>query len=150
MELTVLFMISCVLTARKFEKLKMQLASLAYSVTFIVICFVLLFTVDIDVVSRALLNFFDADLYFDVRAALLDAMAMTYYGVSIVGALIVTTAVQLAVTVIDAARVMVRYCFFAKESLARKFKKAYFRFAQFGRIVYFPKRINLLYCRMLN
>ena len=150
MELTVLFMISCVLTARKFEKLKMQLASLAYSVTFIVILFVLLFTVDIDIISRAMLNVLDAELYYDVRTALRDAMGMSYYGISIAGALIFTTALQLAVTVIDALRVVVRCCFFAKKSLARKFKKAYFRFAQFGRTLCLPKRINLLYCRMLN
>lgn len=150
MELSVLFLISCVLIARKFEKQKMQVASLAYSVTFIVIFVILLFTVDIDIVTRAWTNIFGAKVYTDIHEALLEATGQAQYGISLIGAVTLAVAIQLAFMVLDAFRVVVNYCFSSKQAIARKFKKAYSRLAQTGRNLYLPKRINLLYCRMLN
>ena len=149
MELGLLFMISCVLIARKFEKQKMQLASLAYSIAFIVILFVLMFTVDIEIVQRALINVLGRESYFEIHEALLDSIGTAHYGISVAMTMSIAAAVQFAIIVLDAFKTVVCYCFI-KRKVAYKFKKAYFRFAQSVRSLYLPRRINLLYCRMLN
>jgi hypothetical protein len=148
-EMTVLFLFSCILMARTFVRLDMHAASMAYSITFIVILFVLLFTLDIDIVRTAMVNVCGIDTYTDVREAFFDAMSTGYYGLSMLGALVLTTIVQLVLFVLNALREMVCYLFVRKQ-VARKFTKAYVRFAQSVRTLYLPKRINLLYCRMLN
>lgn len=148
-EMTVLFLFSCVLMARTFVRLDMHAASMAYSITFIVILFVLLFTLDIDIVRTAMVNVCGIDTYTDVREAFFDAMSTGYYGLSMLGALVLTTIVQLILFVLNALREMVRYLF-VKKKVVRKFTKAYVRLAQSVRTLYLPKRINLLYCRMLN
>ena len=148
-EMTVLFLFSCVLIARTFVRLDMRAASMAYSVTFIVILFVLLFTLDIDIVRAAMVNACGIDMYTDVREAFYEAMSTAYYGLSMLGAVVLTTVVQLVLLVLNALREVVCYLF-VKRQIARKFTKAYVRFAQSVRTLYLPKRINLLYCRMLN
>ena len=148
-EITVLFLISCVFIARTFVKLNMRVASTAYSVTFIVVLFVLLFTIDIDIVRRATINFFGDETYFDVRQAFYEAMGSAYYGISMLGAVVLTTIVQSVLLILHALRRVVGYLL-VKRQVSRKFIKAYLRFAQQVRSLYLPKRINLLYCRMLN
>ena len=148
-ELTVMFLLSCILIARTFVRLDMHAASMAYSITFIVILFVLLFTLDIDIVRTAMVNVFGIDTYTDVRDAFSEAMSKAYYGISMIGAVVLTTAVQLVLLVLHALREMVCYLFVRKQ-VSHRFTKAYVRFAQSVRTLYLPKRINLLYCRMLN
>lgn len=149
MEFTVLFLISCVLIARKFEKQKMEMASLAYSITFVFIMIVLLFTVDIDIVRRGMINIFGDQMYMDVRGALMEALNMAYYGVTVVSLLTVTAIVQFIIAALDAARAVVRHCF-PKKSVTVKFKKVYPIFNQIDHSLHLPKRINLIYCRILN
>lgn len=148
-EVSILFLLSCVLTARSFTKYKMQLASIFYSVAFIVVLFVLLFTLDIDIVRRALINIFTEEWYFDVHNAFLDAMSTTYYGLTMLGAVCITTAVQLFILFVNAVREVVIYCF-SKEAVRRRFYKAYSKRVQLVRGLFICRPINLLYCRMLD
>ena len=148
-EVSILFLLSCILTARTFAKYKMRMASVLYSVAFMVVFFVLLFALDIDFVRTSLINIFTEEWYFEIRNAFLEAMSTTYYGFTILGAVCVSTAVQLFLLFVNTVREVVIYCF-SKEAVRRKFYKAYSKYAHIVRDLFIPKPINLLYCRMLD
>ena len=149
MGVSVLFLISCVLTARIFEKRKMRAAAITYSVLFISVLFVLAFAVDIPILARALNNALGTKMYRDLHSAIAEAINTKLYGFSMIGVICVMFIVQSIAAVVEMARAVAVICF-KKKALVRKFKKAYFKFARSVRNLYLPKRINLLYCRMLN
>ena len=148
-EVSVLFLLSCVLTARTFAKYRMRIASMLYSIAFVVVLFVLLFMVDIEFVSKALINIFTEEWYFEVRNDFLEVTGTAYYGFTMLIVVCVTTAVQLFVLFVNAVREVVIYCF-SKESVRRRFYKAYSKCAQLVRGLLIYRPINLLYCRMLD
>lgn len=148
MALTLIFLISCIITARLLEKKKMRVASVAYSVTFILLLFILLFVTDIEPISRALANMLGANAYGEIKLALIEALRSASYGTCITIAILLTFFLQLAVTVFCAVSTIVR--FFKKWSVTYRSKREKFRIIYPIRNIYIRKPINLLYCRMLN
>ena len=149
MELSVLFLLTSIATARFLDKRKMQVASALYSAMFIIMMFVLLFTVDIEPVCRMMTYVFGNENYADFREVLKDAIADSRYGVYIVGAIILTIAVQVSVTVMAPVRAIIRY-FSQKKTVLHKFKKVYERLVYPVPSLYISEKFTLLYCRMLN
>ena len=127
----------------------MHAASVLYSVMFIIMLLVLLFTVDIELIRRGMLSLFGREVYYGVQNAFIDAIKSSAYGAYIVGSIILTVAVQVSVTVLTPVRAIVRYIV-QKKTVHHKFKKAYSRLVQNVRSVYISQPINRLYCRMLN
>ena len=148
MILTVIFLITCVITARIFDQRKMKAAAVAYSVVFIVVLSVLAFTVDYPLISRAMSNIFGINNYNEIHSAICETIQTPVYGFSMIGGIAALFFVQLTASVLEMARAVVS-CF-KKEYLVRKFRKAYVSFAQHAHRLILPRRINLLYCRMLN
>lgn len=145
---TVIFLITCILTARVLEKNKMTVASIGYSVMFVMLFSALIFTSDLEPVSIALTNLMGEVPYLQLKEALLYALHSPGYGACIITAFLLTLLLQVAVSVI-----------YTVTSFARFFKKAR-RAHHFGskkvgsdceyRELYVHRPINLLYCRMLN
>lgn len=148
MEITIIFLLSSIVTARLLDKKRMHVASIAYSVMFVIILSVLLFVVDFEFIRRLMINIVDPQTYYKVHFAFMDAINAPFYGLFISGALLLTFVVQLAVTVLYTATVIV-FHYLQKNSFTCK-KNAYFKLAQSVRSLYLSNRINLLYCRMLN
>lgn len=148
MLLTVIFLISCIITARILDKYKMHVASVGYSVMFIILFFALLFTVDIEPIRIAFSNVMGEAPYLEVKEALLYALRSPGFGTCIVIALLLTAFLQIAVSVIFAVTAII--------SLLKKGKKIYFikkdehSCSCLMRALYINRSINLLYCRMLN
>ena len=149
MEFNLLFLLTSIVTARFLDKRKMRAASIMYSTMFIIMLFVLLFTVDIDLVRQMMMNAFGSEVYQLVHNAFVDAISTPAYGVYIIGSVILTVAVQVSVTVLAPVSAIVRYLI-KKKNILHKFKKAYVRLVHQARSLYIVTPINRLYCRMLN
>lgn len=149
MALNVLFLLSSIVTARIFEKKKMRVASVAYSVLFIVMLAVLLFTVDVDAIRSTMIWLCGKTSYFNAHFAFMDAIRMPLYGAFIMGALVLTLVVQLAAAVFCAAKEIV-YHFFKQNTHFQKTKKARRTIVHPVHDLFLIPNINLLYCRMLN
>lgn len=145
----ILFLLTSIVTARFLERRKMRAASVAYSTMFIIMFFVLLFTVDIEPVRRVMLNIFGRPVYYGIYNAFSDAVNTPAYGVYMIGGIILTIAVQLAITILFPVRAIVRY-FTRKKAYLNRFKKVYTRLVRNVRSLYISYPINQLYCRMLN
>lgn len=148
MILTVIFLITCIITARVLEKKKMRAASIAYSVLFVIFLVALLFVTDLKPLQTALINTVGVKIYFSVRFSLLEAINATGYGMIIAGAILFTIALQLFATVVCVVDKLVEI--FKKSSFQYKSRRDIFKRILFTHEVFLAKRINLLYCRMLN
>lgn len=149
MALNLLFLLSSIVTARILDKKKMRVASVAYSVMFIVMLAVLLFTVDVDVIRSMMIQLCGKTCYFNVHFTFVDAIHTPLYGAFIIGALVLTFVVQLAATVFCVAKEIV-YHFSKQNSRYQKAKKARPVFVHSVHDLFLSPNINLLYCRMLN
>ena len=149
MIITIIFLLTCVITARIFERKNMRAAAVAYALLFAVVLLLLLFAVDIPIVERALTNAIGAAKYAEIASAIDDAMSSTLYGISMISVIGAVFAVQTLASIIEAARVVAVYCF-KKEALIRKFKKVYSGALRYSRELCLPRQINKIYCRMLN
>lgn len=148
MAITVLFLISCVITARMLEKKKMHAASVAYTVLFVVLLAALFLTVDFEPINRALTNVMGAKTYLQTQNALLYALRSDGYGTCIISALLLTFIIQLALPVAFAVTGLVRILF--KKQETKQSKKDKYRSSRLLNELYLKRYINLLYCRMLN
>lgn len=148
MLVTILFLISCVITARVLEKKNMRVASVTYSVLFVILLAALLFTVDLELISRALSNMMGAKAYLQVKDALDYVIHSAGYGFCIFIALLLTISVQITLSLICTVVTIVKY--FVKRSLELLTKKDNYRCPFTLRALYRQRYINRLYCRMLN
>lgn len=148
MLITVIFLVSCIITAQLLEKHKLRVASIAYSVFFVVLLAALLFTVDLELISRALSNMLGAKAYLQVKDALDYAIHSAGYGFCIFIALLLTISVQITLSLICAVATIVKY--FVKRSLKLLTKKDNYSCPFTLRALYRQRYINRLYCRMLN
>lgn len=148
MLLNVLFLLTSIVTARLLEKKKMRVASMAYSVMFVFLLVVLLFTVESEAVGRLMVNVLGEDVYRAIHPAFLDAVHTPQYGLLIVGALALTLALQLSVAVFHTAKLV--YHFVKQNSFLQKAKQIRFTLLRPVRDMFLFPKINLLYCRMLN
>ncbi len=144
-----MFLLSCVITARYFERKRMHTASVMYSVLFLITFTFALFSLDYSVVRVGLSNMFGEELYLELRHTVLGIINTSYFGISFTTLFSVVCILQSIFAIIGLTRCIVRYCF-VKQKPLRKFNKAYSRFVLLVRNLYLPRRINLLYCRMLN
>ncbi len=149
MAITIIFLLSCVITARIFERKNMRTAAVAYALLFAVVLLLLLFAVDIPIIERALTNVIGAEKYAEMQSIVDDAMQSSIYGFSMISVIGAVFVVQVVASVVATAKVVAVYCF-NKRSLVRKFKKVYGGFVSFARELRLPRRINIFYCRMLN
>ena len=149
MILNVIFLLTSIVTARLLDKKKMRVASAAYSVTFIFLLVVLLFTAEAEVISRMMVNVLGENIYWNAHFVFLDAIHAPQYGLFIVGALGLTFALQLSVTVFHTVKVVV-YHFFKQNTPLQKARKIRFTLLRPVRDLFLSPNINLLYCRMLN
>ena len=145
MLITIIFLISCISTARILEKKKMNVAAAAYSVLFVVIFSALLLTADSELIGNALSNIMGVKSYMLTRDALIYVLHSAGYGACIYAALFVTLIFQvaalLAITVVT---------LFRKRTATIISKKDNYRCPHTPRALYLNNSINLLYCRMLN
>lgn len=146
---SVIFLISCVITARFLKSKKLKPASALYALLFSVTLALITLAVDSKIIGFAFSNILGESLYNELHRAILRMFAANFYGVSMVTLIAVSFAVPLAFVIFGATKNAVRR-FFASVGAERRFKKVYFRYAPSVRNLYLPKRINLLYCRMLN
>lgn len=146
---SVIFLLSCIITARFLKSRKMKLASALYALLFSVTLVIIMLAVDSKIIGFSFSNIFGESLYNELHRMILRMFAENIYGFSVVTLIAISISVQLAITIYCATKKAVRH-FFASVSAERKFKKVYFRYARSVRNLYLPKRINLLYCRMLN
>lgn len=148
MLLTVIFLISCVVTARLLDKKNMQIASIAYAVMIAVILFALAFICDVPFIGDVMSEIFGRYNYFSIQYLLREAIDAPVYSVFIVSAIAFTFAVQIAVTI---------FCFvdtithlFKDRAYYYKKRKDFFKLRPLVSIAKIIRKINLLYCRMLN
>lgn len=148
MLLTVIFLISCIITARLLEKKRMKVASIAYSVMFIVLLTALLLTVDFAPVSQAFTNIMGEETYLQTKEAFIYALHSPGYGTCIYIALFLTFILQAATALTLAVTGLVRVLSAGKAAYRHKKEKR--ESSYLPRELYLKKRINLMYCRMLN
>ena len=149
MEITVIFLLSCIITARYLEKKKMQAASVLYSVLFIITFTFSLFAIDYNVIQNGLINIFGEQFYGELRRSVLGILSIECFGISLKLFFVSACILQTAIVIIGLTKRVVSY-FIVEKKPSREFYKAYFRFVLLVRNLYLPKRINLLYCRLLN
>lgn len=148
MLLTVLFLISCVITARIFDKKRMSAATIAYSVMFVVLLTALLLTVDFGPINQAFTNIMGEEAYLQTKEAFICALDSAGYGTCIYIALFLTFILQVATAMTLAVTGLVRVLSKRKEIYRSKREKR--ESSYFPRERYLKKRIHLMYCRMLN
>ena len=148
MVFTVLFLITCVMTARLLEKKKMYVASVMYSVMFVILLTALLFTSDIELVNRSLSNLIGIKTFLQTKEILLYAFESAGYGLCILIALLFTFILQFSLSVICTVVTIVRFLKKGREVILTKKEK--YGYLYIPRAFYVHKPINLLYCRMLN
>lgn len=151
MQTSILFLVTCIISARLLERRRMRVAAVFYSVMFITVFSYLLLATELGILRVALTNLLGAQTYELMHNVALDAMNESYFGVTIAGILFLTIGVQVALAVLEAASAAVR-CIraFARRRRGYKFRKAYFKLASSVRKLVVHKRINLIYCRLLN
>ena len=149
MALSVIFLLTSIVTARLLEKKKMRVASVAYTVMFIIMALVLLFTADAESIRNIMLRVVGSRWYFDIRHTFLDAIRAPLYGVYMMSAILLTFAIQLSVTVIFTAKAVV-YHLTKHRAFEYTIKKVHNRLLHEVCSLKMSRNVNLLYCRMLN
>lgn len=134
--------------ARMLDKKKMRVASVVYSVAFVLLLTALLLTVDIEPIRHAFIKLIGVNAYLNINLAFNEALHSAGYGTCIGIALALTFILQLSLTVFCAVSTIVR--FFKKWNEAQVSKRDKFRITHPIRNIYIRRPINLLYCRMLN
>lgn len=148
MLLTVIFLITCIVTARLLEKKKMRVASIAYSVMFIIFLSALVFVSDFSFIRDILTDVFGTYAYYSARYIVIEAVDAPGYSIIISVALVLTVVFQIAATVYCFVDTIVSYLK-KKHHDHKKWKEALKRtLPAYDAII--TKRINILYCRMLN
>lgn len=148
MILSVMFLISCIVTARVFEKRKMHVASVLYTTLFILLLAALAFVTDIEPIRNSLANALGEYAYTVIRSVLFSAIRSSTYGIAIAAAIVLTAVLQLVTTVACVVSTIIG--FFKRSGISDLAKKLRDRLAYAMRTLFLMKRINLLYCRMLN
>ena len=147
---TALFLISCILISRKFEKEKMIVASAAYSVLFVVLLLCLLFVTDFAPVRDMLSCLLGRYVYESIHFGIIETFANEKYGWIMTAALSVAFAVQLYAAFIRPVQKVIENCISGKYELFRRRKKACTEVLCIVQTLYLHRKINRLYCRMLN
>lgn len=148
MILSVVFLISCIITARVFDKRKMHVASVLYTTLFVLMSVALVFVTDIEPVRNFFADALGAHAYSVIRSVLLSAIHSSTYGTAIAIAIILTAVLQLVTTVVCVVSTIIG--FFKKSGIQTLAKKMEDRLAYPIRALLLARQINLLYCRMLN
>ena len=148
MGMSILFLISCIITARFFEKRKMRVAAVLYAILFAVVLSLLLFVLDFSITSTALTNILGAKSYRVLHDFLLDVLHTGFYGISVLSVIGLSVAVQVAVILLETTKQVLRYL--VNHTYKRKFKTVRIRLASFVRQPFYSQKINLRFCRMLN
>lgn len=148
MLLTIIFLISCFVTARLLYKKNMLVASVAYAITIAVILLVLAFICDVPFIGDVLSKIFGRYNYFSIQYLLREAIKTQGYSVFIVTAIAFTFVLQLAVTVFCVVDTITHL--FKKRAYEYKKRTVVFKARFFKSKTRITRNINLLYCRMLN
>ncbi len=149
MEIVIIFLLSCILTARYLDKKKMQAASVLYSVLFIITFTFSLFAIDYEIIKESMINIFGEPFYGELRRSVLGILNTDCFGINLTTVFVAACILQTVIVIIGLTKRVVSY-FIVEKKPSREFYKAYFRFVLLVRNLYLPKRINLLYCRLLN
>ena len=149
MEIVIIFLLSCIVTARYLDKKKMQAASVLYSVLFIITFTCSLFAIDYDIIKEGMMKIFGEQLYGELRQSVLGILNTELFGINLTTFFVAACILQTVIVVIGLTKRVVSY-FIVEKKPSRDFYKAYFRFVLLVRNLHLPKRINLLYCRLLN
>ena len=148
MTITLIFLISCIITARLFEKKHMRVASVAYSVLFVFLLVALLLTSDYEPISNAWSRIMGENVYLQAKDALLYAIHSAGYGTCIIFALLLTLILQLLLVLTLAVTGIVRILISKNKSYQSK-KENYVSLYTLYKL-FIQIDFNLIYCRMLN
>lgn len=141
MWLCVLFLLSSVFLARLFEKRKMKIASLAYSVLFTFMLFAFIFVFELPFFKVALINLFGELLYAEIASILLsESELITFLGFLL--------AVQVAIAILSTSTAIVNKLK-KRDPLSIKEKNCFFKAIREYNVLS-STEINRLYCRMLD
>lgn len=141
MWLCVLFLLSSVFLARLFEKRKMKIASLAYSVLFTFMLFTFIFVFELPFFKVALINLFGELLYAEIASILLsESELITFLGFLL--------AVQVAIAILSTSTAIVNKLK-KRDPLSIKEKNCFFKAIREYNVLS-STEINRLYCRMLD
>lgn len=141
MWLCVLFLLSSVFLARLFEKRKMKIASLAYSVLFTFMLFTFIFVFELPFFKVALINLFGELLYAEIASILLsESELITFLGFLL--------AVQVAIAILTTSTAIVNKLK-KRDPLSIKEKNCFFKAIREYNVLS-STEINRLYCRMLD
>ena len=147
---TALFLISCVLISRKFEKEKMIVASAAYSVLFVVLLLCLLFVTDFAPVRDMLSCLLGRYVYESIHFGIIEVIADEQYGWIMTGVLLIGFAVQLYAAFIRPVQKVIEEYISSGREVFCKSKKTCSEALCTVQTLYLHRKINRLYCRMLN
>lgn len=145
---TILYLIFCIITARMLDKKQMRVATVLYSVMFVLLLPLILFSIDIEAVRQALSNVMGEHAYLEVSSLFHDVLNSSGYGICIAIALVTSFVLQLVVSLFWAVETLVNYI--KERSVYYLSKKKRVEIPCLARNIYISKRIYILYCRMLN
>ncbi len=127
----------------------MQMASALYSVLFVLTFTFSLFVIEYGVIKEGLINLFGETLYGELNELVLGIIAADSFGIKLTMILAAACIIQTVIVIIGVTKRVVSY-FILEKKVDSKFYKAYYRFVLLVRNLRLQKRINLLYCRLLN
>lgn len=125
------------------------MASALYSVLFVLTFTFSLFVIEYGVIKEGLINLFGETLYGELNELVLGIIAADSFGIKLTMILAAACIIQTVIVIIGVTKRVVSYFIFEKK-VDSKFYKAYYRFVLLVRNLRLQKRINLLYCRLLN
>jgi len=145
---SVLFLLSCVMTARFLERQKMRIANVLYSVLFASTLCVLAFVFDFPWLKGLMSYLLGESAYNELHIIALRVVSQTVYGVSVMTMISVIFSVQLGIAIYTATKKIVHKL--THREPARKLSRVY-SIKKIDAPSFHPVlRINQLYCRMLN
>ncbi len=148
MALFVLFLITSIFTARFFEKNKMHLASVLYSVWFTVLLILLSFSFDVPLLTQAWTNLIGAQMHQSLHIWSLQVLTGTFCGVSAYIIITFVLAFQLGIIIYSMTKKVVYRLL--RRDINLKLSIVFVKRIQNARVFYSYFDLNRLYCRMLN
>ena len=147
MQIGLMFLLTCVVTARLMEKKKMTVAASLYTVVFVALLTVVLLTSDNTFITTAMQNLLGS-MYLPAADFAAGVMGASFFGINLLGLLTLVFVVQLALTVITVTTAVVEYL--GKKSPERKFNRVHITRVSHALFLPISRKYNLLYCRMLD
>lgn len=145
---TALYLVVCIIIARQLDKKRMQVATILYSVMFVTLLPLILFSIDFEPVRLALTNAMGVQTYTNVHNLFYEIMHSSGYGICIAIALVVSAVLQILLSLFWAVESLVN--FIKERAVYYLSRKKRIETPCLVRNLYISHRIYILYCRMLN